>query len=251
MDKKPLYLWCAYPDDLLAEEVADACMAVLNEEERARVQRFRFERHQRESLATRALARTALSYGRPLSPQAWQFKLNAHGKPEIEPACGLHFNLSNSLGLVVCLIAEGGEVGVDVEPFERAEQIVKLAPEVFSAAEQAQLETLQGAEKLERALSLWTLKESYIKARGMGLSLPLDKFSFLFGGAEGVRLEIDASLCDAPERWRFCLLDHAGHRIAAMVERTETGDLELLEARPIGAPPVRVSAGDMQWFPRV
>jgi len=41
------------------------------------------------------------------------------------------------------------------------------------------------------------------------------------------------------------------HRIAAMVERTETGDLELLEARPIGAPPVRVSAGDMQWFPRV
>ena len=32
MDKKPLYLWCAYPDDLLAEEVADACMAVLNEE---------------------------------------------------------------------------------------------------------------------------------------------------------------------------------------------------------------------------
>jgi 4'-phosphopantetheinyl transferase len=251
MDKKPLYLWCAYPDDLLIDGAADACMALLSEEERARVRRFRFERHQRESLATRALARTALSYRNPLPPQAWQFKLNAHGKPEIEPDCGLHFNLSNSLGLVVCLVAEGGEVGVDVEPFERADQILKLAPEVFSAAEQKQLGALQGAEKLDRALSLWTLKESYIKARGMGLSLPLNKFSFLFGGAEGVRLEIDASWCDTPERWRFCLVDQVRHRIAAMVERTEIGGLELLEARPVGAPPVRVSAGITQWFPRV
>ena len=128
--------------------------------------------------------RTALSYGRRVAAQDWQFSVNAHGKPAIERAseqdCGLHFNLSNSLGLVVCLVAEDVEVGVDVEPFERAEQILKLAPKVFSAAEQAQLAMLHEAEKLDRALSLWTLKESYIKARGMGLSLPLDKFSFLF-----------------------------------------------------------------------
>jgi 4'-phosphopantetheinyl transferase len=255
MDKKPLYLWCAYPDDLLIAGVAEASVALLSEEERARVQRFRFERHQRESLATRALVRTALSYVNPLPPQSWQFKLNAHGKPAIElatsPDRGLHFNLSNSLGLVVCLVAEGAEVGVDVEPFERADQILKLAPEVFSAAEQAQLEALHGAEKLDRALSLWTLKESYIKARGMGLSLALDKFSFLFGGAEGVRLEIDASLSDTAQRWRFCLFDHAGHRIAAMVECAGAGELELLEARPIVAPPIRVSKGNMQWFPLV
>lgn len=254
MDEKPLYLWCAYPDDLLAVETAEACAALLSEEERARVQRLKFERHRRESLATRALMRTALSYGRIVPPQDWQFSVNAHGKPAIdhasEPEGGLHFNLSNSLGLVVCLVAEGTEVGVDVEPFERAEQILKLAPEVFSSAEQDQLAMLQGDEKLDRALTLWTLKESYIKARGMGLSLPLDKFSFLFDGEE-IRLEMDASLGDAPERWRFCLLDHAGHRIAAMVERAGAGELELLEARPIVAPPVRVSVGKTQWFPRV
>jgi len=254
MDKKPLYLWCAYPDDLLAAETAEACTALLSEEERARVGRLKFERHRRESLATRALMRTALSFGRAVPAQAWQFKMNEHGKPAVEHASesdyGLHFNLSNSLGLVVCLVAEGAEVGVDMEPFERADQILKLAPEVFSAAEQAQLATLQGAEKLDRALSLWTLKESYIKARGMGLSLALNKFSFLFE-AEEIRLEVDASLGDVPERWRFCLLDHAGHRIAAMVERAGAGDLELLEARPVLAPPVQVSVGKTQWFPRV
>jgi 4'-phosphopantetheinyl transferase len=249
MDKKPLYLWCAHPDDLLAEGVAEACAALLSDDERAQVQRFKFEHLRREALATRALMRIALSCGQGLPPQAWQIKLNAHGKPAIEPQRGLHFNLSNSAGLVVCLVAEGAEVGVDVEPFERADEILKLAPAVFSKAEQAQLEILRNAEKLDRALSLWTLKESYIKARGMGLALPLGKFSLLFD-AEGIRLEIDPSLVDASERWRFCLLNHAGHRIAAVVERAASCELELFEARPVLAPPVKLNGVSAQWFPR-
>ena len=250
MDKQPLHLWCAYPDDLLAEGAAEACSALLGEDERERVSRFRFERHKRESLATRALMRTALSCYRPLPARAWQFKLNEHGKPAVQPECGLRFNLSNSLGLVVCLVAEGAEVGVDVEPVERAESILKLAPKVFSEAEQAQLESLEGAAKLDRALSLWTLKEAYIKARGLGLALPLDKFSFLFGGEAGIRLEIDRSLEDEGARWRFCQLDHAGHRIAAMVERKAAWELEVLEARPVTAPPLHVDIGAVIWHPR-
>jgi len=73
-------------------------------------------------------------------------------------------------------------------------QIMELVPKVFSPVEQAQLAALADAEKLDRALSLWTLKESYIKARGLGLLVPLDEFSFVFGGAEGIRLEIDPRL---------------------------------------------------------
>ena len=252
MDRKSLSLWYAYPDDLLTEGVAEACAALLTEEELARVAKFRFERHARESLATRALVRTALSRYRPVLPREWRFTSNPQGKPSVEPDCGLRFNLSNSLGLVVCLIAEGADVGVDVEPGERAGEILKLAPRVFSEPEQAQLETLQGHEKLDkldRALSLWTLKEAYIKARGLGLRLPLDKFSFLFGGAEGVRLEIDPSLEDEAERWRFCLLDRAGHRIAAMVERSAAGELEVWEARPVLATPKNVNTEGVRWFP--
>jgi 4'-phosphopantetheinyl transferase len=250
MDRKPLHLWFAYPDDLLEAGVAEACSALLSEEERERVARFRFERYRRESLATRALMRTALSSYRPVAPQDWRFTLNAHGKPDPEPECGLRFNLSNSVKLVVCLVGEGAEVGVDVEPVERASKILPLAPEVFSAAERKQLGALDDTAKLDRALSLWTLKESYIKARGMGLALPLDKFSFLFGGEEGIRLEIDPSLGDKAERWRFSQLDHAGHRIAAMVERATAGELEVLEARPLLAPPVLVGIGGVRWYPR-
>ncbi len=185
-----------------------------------------------------------------LPPHGAHFALNAHGKPAVEPDCGLQFNLSNSVGLVVCLIAEGAEVGVDVESRERADEILKLAPRVFSSNEQTQLHDLDEAEKLDRALSLWTLKESYIKARGMGLAIPLDKFSFVFGRAEEVTLEIDPSLKDDPARWRFGLLDRAGHRIAMMIETLASPGLEIYEIRPLLSPPKRVGESGVQWLPR-
>ena len=112
---------------------------------------------------------------------------------------------------------------MDVEPYERGREIVEIAAEVFSAREMEQLEALQGNGRLDRALQLWTLKEAYIKARGMGLSLPLKKFSFVFGGAEGIRLQLDADFEEeAGRNWRFCLLDFAGHRVALLIRQQNT-----------------------------
>ena len=250
MDKETLYLWCAHPDDVLSEEVAEACAPLLSEDERALWQNFRFDRHRREYLTTRVLVRTALSHYYPNAPEAWRFQTNAYGKPTVTPDCGLRFNLSNSPGLVVCLIAQGAEVGVDAEPFERAEKIAELATEVLSPLELAQLEALRGPEKLDRSLSLWTLKEAFIKARGVGLSLPLNKVSFLFGGVEGIRLELDSALDNEPGRlWRFCLVEHAGHRIALMVDRATVPHLQVWEARPLLAPPTWLAVGREPWFP--
>ena len=138
---------------------------------------------------------------------------------------------------------------MDVEPFERARQIAEVAPRFFSPREQQQLEGLRGDEKLDRALSFWTLKEAYIKARGMGMALPLDQFSFLFESDESIRLEMDASLADEPGRWRFCLLNHAEHRVALMAEATVSPELEIWEARPLLGEPTRVEDSGMRWFP--
>ncbi len=267
MNAATVQLWLAYPGDLIEDGVAQACEAALGEEERARAARFRFERGRREYLATQALARAALSHNHPLPPEAWSFRTNAYGKPAAEPDCGLRFNLSNCAGLVVCLTARGAEVGVDVEAGARGQEIIGLAPRVFSRREREQLEVLPGSERADRALSLWTLKEAYIKARGMGLNLPLGKFSFLFEGAEGIRLEIDPELEDEAERWRFFLLDHAGHRIAGVVEsaehspsraasaasdadRMERPALEIWEARPPLGRALRLPSAGERWFPR-
>jgi 4'-phosphopantetheinyl transferase len=138
---------------------------------------------------------------------------------------------------------------VDLEAYERSEEIAQLGREVFSSLELGQLEELHETEKTDRALSLWTLKESYIKARGMGLAQPLNKFSFLFGGASGIRLDLDSSIDDEAERWRFCLLDYAGHRIALAVERADAFDLQFFETRPPLAAAIRIPRETEVWYP--
>lgn len=259
----PLELWCAYPDDLLDDALAARCAAMMSAEEAARWKQFRFPANQREFLATRALVRTALSACSPRPPAAWQFQANDYGKPETVPACDLAFNLSNALGLVVCLIARtvhseippGAQtkidVGVDVEALTRGEEIVPLAPDVFSPQEQAQLSALPEPERPGRALNLWTLKESYIKARGLGLALPLAGFSFLFECASGIRLETSAAIDPDPARWRFRLLDFAGHRIALMAALTQAAapELTVWESRLGAEPPRQLPVDHAPWFP--
>lgn len=244
-----LNLWCASPNDLAAQRVAAACAALLSDEEQQRWQRFRNEAGRRESLTSRALARIALAHAHPIRPEEWKFEVNPYGKPRPVPECGLRFNLSNSHELVVCLVAHGAEVGVDVEPVVRAAQMLRVAEQAFSPLEREQLAGLPSYARLDRALSLWTLKEAYIKARGMGLSLPLKSISLVFDTPAGVHLELDAAIGDDPLRWTFCWLDHAGHRIAVMAEQRPNWKLTVREVRPPLAPPVLLPAPMQGWFP--
>ncbi len=259
-----LQLWLAWPGDLIEPAVEEACAAILDDGERARAARFCFDRHRREYLATHALARVALSHAHPVPPSTWSFAFNQYGKPYPNPECGLRFNQSNSVELAVCLVAipdvpldarpagqagtTAAEVGVDVESIARAGEIVPLAPRVFSSAERAQLDALPAAARPDRALSLWTLKEAYIKARGMGLSLPLHGISFLFDGSGQVRFEVELEVDADPARWRFCRLDHAGHRIALAVDAAAAGNVEIFAARPPLGAPERLAWGSPAWF---
>jgi len=249
MDNEPLHLWCAYPGDLLDEDTAAASLRLLSEDEHNRWQKFRFARSRREYLATHALARTALAHHGGQPPEAWRFTQNAHGKPAIEPEGDLHFNLSNARDLVVCLIGKGVEVGVDIEPHARAKSVAEVADRMFSAQELAQLDALDGEQRLDRCLQLWTLKEAYIKARGMGFALRTTGFSFLFAGGH-IRLSIDdAEVADHAERWRFCLLQHQDHCIAVMVEGRTAPRLHLWQARPPNAKPAPLQHKHARWFP--
>ncbi|MGH9560290.1 MAG: 4'-phosphopantetheinyl transferase family protein, partial [Terracidiphilus sp.] len=129
---------------------------------------------------------------------------------------------------------------------------------VFSAAERTQLDALPVAERPDRALSLWTFKEAYIKARGMGLSLPLQKISFLFegpkletpniDGPQTIRFTVEPDVDDDPTRWRFCQFNHAGHRVALAVEAAAVCNPKIFEARPPLAPPTRLDLGAPVWF---
>ena len=243
----PLYLWLARPNELkTADDLDDG--HVLSNEENARLRAFRFERDRRQYLTTRLLVRNALSHYHPNPPHAWRFQTNSYGKPALDPDCGLRFNLSNSPELVVCLIGRGVELGVDAEPLTRASQTASVSSEFLSALEAAQLEALSDEERLSRTLSLWTLKEAYIKARGLGLSLPLQGISFAFEAQDEIRMNIHPSLNDDASNWRFSLMDLAGHRIALFAKSKSQPQLEIWKAQPLVAP-IRVRHDETVWFP--
>jgi 4'-phosphopantetheinyl transferase len=144
----------------------------------------------------------------------------------VEPPCGLRFSLSNTAALVVCAVWERGDVGVDIEPLDRGADVLEVADTVFAPQELAALRSLEEpAARRDRALDLWTLKESYIKARGVGLSLPLERLSFHLEGLAPVRIAIHPSLGDRPERWQFRRFDVEGHRLALAVERDSLAEL--------------------------
>jgi 4'-phosphopantetheinyl transferase len=157
--------------------------------------------------------RTVLSRYGTSRPADWRFTRNAHGRPELDPPGHLRFNLSNSPGLVGCAVALH-EVGLDLEPHARAEAILRLAGRVFSDEERRALAALPESARAGRALSLWTLKEAYLKARGTGISLPLQEITFAPAAPTPIAMTLGPSLGDDPARWHFRLLDHAGHRVA-------------------------------------
>jgi 4'-phosphopantetheinyl transferase len=179
-------------------------LAVLSDDERARATRFHFERDRNSYVLAHALARTLLGRLTGVEPRALRFALGPHGRPELEwPASSprLRFNISHTHGLVACALALEHDIGVDVEHVERRLEIGRVAPSVFSPDERRALATLEGEALRTRFFQLWTLKEAYIKARGMGLALPLREITFQLDGREQPALALGLALGDSAERW--------------------------------------------------
>lgn len=176
-----VHVWTAVPDQVSEPAARARCEALLSADERDRMQRFRFERDRQIYLVAHALVRTALSRYATCAPAAWTFITGAHGRPEIAPgtcALSLRFNLSHTHGLVAVAVALDRDVGVDVEHLYPRSFDLGVAEHFFAPAEVATLRAQPAEAQRDRFFAYWTLKESYIKARGMGLALPLDQFAF-------------------------------------------------------------------------
>lgn len=219
-----VHLWLLDASSPAADAHLAEAEALLSDDERALLARASHPGRRREVLLGRWLVRTRLSLYAARAPAAWRFTRNAHGCPAIDPPEGaLHFNLSHTHGLIACVIARA-ELGVDVEWTHRRGRTLQVADRYFSSGELAALRALPTQAQPSRFFDLWTLKESYIKARGMGLALPLGKFTFSFEGTSP-RLTCAPELGDDGETWRFFLLSPtAGHR-AAVAARLPAADL--------------------------
>ena len=179
---------------------------ILNACEQAHYERIRAARTKRQYWQTRWAIRYALScYAPEIAPVQWQFSRNAYGRPALQaPTLGLplDFNISHTRGALVMAFVAQGAVGVDVEYVQRQCRALAVAERYFSATEVAELHALAPAQQRARFFDLWTLKEAYIKACGMGLAIPLGSFSFDFAASE-IAIAFDARREDKPARWQF------------------------------------------------
>jgi 4'-phosphopantetheinyl transferase len=203
--------------------------ALLTPEERVRQARPTIEKRRREVLLTRALVRSVLSSYTGADPLSWRFGVGEHGRPFIEGPAPFDFNLSHTEGMIVCLVTETAMPGVDVEFMSRRGQLDDIAEHFFAPFECAALRAQSAKDKRRRFFTYWTLKEAYIKARGAGLTLPLDAFWFdVEGGKPAIRL--DPRIEDDPAAWQFESLDLSDqHRCAVALKTTAQLDLRLFE----------------------
>jgi 4'-phosphopantetheinyl transferase len=220
LKQNELHLWCCDDTKIKDAALLQRYGTWLNEMEMSRLRRFYFAIHRHQFLVTRALVRFALSSYQPsLGPADWQFGTNDYGRPVIANrqmvANNLEFNLSHTRGLVVLAICRGGELGVDVEHQRRKCDATLLADRFFSPAEASKLKALPESQRRHRFFDHWTLKEAYIKARGMGLAIPLDSFSFDLSSAGEIGFGVEPEAGDRSEGWQFWQIrPNATHKIA-------------------------------------
>ncbi len=146
---------------------------ILSSAERERAGRFLVPAVAARYVHMRATLRRVLSdlEGRPAASLVLQEGPN--GKPALSPD-GVHFNMSHSHGIGVIAVSADAPVGVDVERIQPIE--VDLIEPFFAPAERAALAALSGPDRLRGLYRCWCRKEAYVKALGVGLSLPLDSF---------------------------------------------------------------------------
>lgn len=142
-----------------------------------------------------------------------QFGTGEFGKPYLLGHPGLHFNLSHSGGWVVCAVSSS-PVGIDVEEIRPVD--FDIARRFFSRSEYDDLMQREPADRLDRFYNLWTVKESYVKMNGHGLSQPLDAFEVCWSASKDIGFfegswpveGVVAYVSDVLERHKLALCAH-------------------------------------------
>lgn len=194
--------------------------SILPEEEVKRAKQFYFEEDRLHWIIAHGILRRLLGLYLDMDPREVRLVTNRYGKPFVAyPFQGarLHFNLSHSADLALYAFAYDRHVGVDVEYMHAGIDCEQLAHHHFSTVECAALQRLAPAVRQEAFFLCWSRKEAYIKARGEGLSIPLDQFDVSLVPGEPAVLLDSREDPQAPARWSLHTLTPADRYAGAIV----------------------------------
>jgi 4'-phosphopantetheinyl transferase len=162
-------------NDKVSDNLYNRLMEIISVERRQKIERLYFEDDKKRSLFTEILIRYVAVIKENFNNSNIRFKQNKYGKLYFQESNNCFFNVSHSGEWVVCGWSNY-EIGIDIE--EITDRELELSDCFLHPSEYRYFENKEDGEKKKVFYSLWTLKESYIKFRGMGFYLPLNSFWF-------------------------------------------------------------------------
>lgn len=255
-------LWILQLDDAGGCADENALRSLLPSSDLERIAGYQDQRARLQFLGGRALLRHALSQTADLHPHAWSFQYGERGKPGLArpfDRTGLAFSISHSADVVVCALATGRNLGVDIEWLGRRVDECGIARRFFSTQEAEDIDSRSGSERTRRFFASWTLREAYVKARGDGLFHSLEGVVCEMEGCRGAPRLLDHGDHAGQRPWAFSLWEPIeGYCMALCQERKDReeklgaaieGRLVTL-ARPNGSIVPQLSASNAPFSPR-
>jgi 4'-phosphopantetheinyl transferase len=210
-----IHLWLAHLDHYSS----DSLKPLLAEDEVSRADRFHFTRDRNHYIVARGLLRKLLAAYLDLIAAELRFAYAEKGKPALEKSQGssLNFNVAHSGGLAIYAFSRGREVGVDLEFIREDLADEKIAERFFSTCEIDALKSVPADLRKQAFFNCWTRKEAYIKARGEGLSMPLDEFDVSLVPGESAALLRNHKEPGEVSRWSMQSVAVPAGYVAALV----------------------------------
>jgi 4'-phosphopantetheinyl transferase len=198
--------------------------STMSQRECDRASRFVFERHKLRYIFAQGVLRDVLSRATGIPPADVAFSWNSFGKPMLATGsvpAALHFNLSHEEDLVAVGVTLQRAIGVDVEFIRPLQDLEGVARMNFTPGECASVFEPASEEARQRSFfRCWTRKESYIKAVGKGLSIPLNTFDTRFPPEKrGLSLPRTADAVEVESWWMEDLVAPAGFAGALTIEQ--------------------------------
>jgi len=210
------------------------CRQLLSVDEQDRADRFHFESDRQHFTVARACLRAMLASYLDVGAQTIQFSYTSHGKPELATPLEqpLNFNLAHSGGVALYAFTRVGEIGIDVEQIRPDFTGDDIARRFFSSNEVGRLTSLPAHVRHQAFFNCWTRKEAFLKAKGIGLSLPLDQFDVTLAPAEPAALLLTRWDETEASRWSLKALDAGPSYVAAVAVLGHDWELTYLAGNP-------------------
>ena len=204
LESSDVHVWLASLDR--AAPVVQALLKTLAPDEQSRANRFYFQVDRDHFIVARGILRAILGRYLETEPDRVGFNYTSYGKPELNKEFDRHdlrFNVSHSHGLALFAVTRNREIGVDLEEIRPGIAGEKIAERFFSPEEVSVLRALPKDLQDEAFFNCWTRKEAYIKAKGEGLSMPLDTFNVSLVPGESAELFSTKADPQEASRWRL------------------------------------------------